>query len=351
MIVTGRDQSLPQKIEAMKKLLLLFLLIISTDLHSQDLSANLSTVAGQYAQSYLQPFIDVYGAGVNSGFFNTVKLNSNSDSKLTITLSVKSMGSFVPSNSKTFSAVYNTSTSYDTLGQTYIVNATATVKNAPTIFGSSNKGTVTTNISDTIVVGGVFHYPIHRTRVDQTFGGLVTTDVAPFLVPQLDIGTVLGTQFMLRWIPPVQIGNYGTTNFFGIGLRHNLSQYIGGIPFNLAGGFYYQNFSMKDTAGNQFINSTAVAANLQISKNLGLIELYGAFQYESSSLNAAYAYISSSSGQNPNYTVNVNFNIKGKNTLRILGGASLSTGGFFINADFNLASTNTFTFGIGYNIF
>jgi hypothetical protein len=335
----------------MRKIYLFFTLFISINIYSQDLSTQLSTVAGQYAQSYLQPFIDVYGAGMNSGFFHSASIYSNSDSKLSISFSIKSMGSLVLSTEKYFSAVYNTTTAIDTLGQVYTVNAKATVKNAPTIFGNKTKGTVTTDMNDTIVVGGILYYPIHETKMYSTFGGLVSTDIAPLLVPQLDIGTVLGTQMFLRWIPPVKIGNYGTTNFFGVGVRHNFSQYILAIPFNIAAGFYYQNFTMDDTTGKQFISVSALAANLQISKSLGFFEIYGALQYESSSLDVNYQYIpSTNSGKSSDYHVNVNFNIKGKNSYRILAGVSYSIGGFFLNTDVNFASISTFTFGIGYNI-
>lgn len=336
----------------MKKILILFISAIIVNIQAQDLSSNLSMVAGQYAQSYLQPFIDVYGAGMNSGFFHSARMYSNEDSKFNVSFSIQSMGSFVPSSEKYFSAMYYAATAYDTLGQEYIVNAKATVKNAPTIFGSKTKGTVTTEMNDTIVVGGVFYYPVHQTRVNQTFGGLVSTDVAPLLVPQLDIGTLLGTEMFLRWIPPIRIGSYGTTNFFGVGVRHNFSQYLTAIPFNLAGGFYYQNFTMDDTTGKQFISVSAIAANLQFSKSLGLFELYAALQYEASNLNVSYQYVpSTGSGQNSNYRINVNFNIKGKNSFRILAGVSYSLGSFYLNTDVDISTISAFTFGIGYNIF
>jgi hypothetical protein len=335
----------------MKSIVVLFSLLIVGDLYAQDLSTDLSTVAGQYAQSYLQPFIDVYGAAVNSGFFHSAGMNSNSDPRLNISFSVQTMGGLVPAAEKSFNAIYNTKYAYDTLGQVYNVNATATVKNAPTIFGSKKPGTVTTELNDTIVVGGIIYYPVHETKVNNTFGGLVSTDIAPLLVPQLNIGTILGTEMFLRWIPPVKIGSYGTTNFFGIGVRHNFSQYIPGLPVNLAGGFYYQDFTMDDSTGKQFLNVSAVAANLQISKSLGFFDFYGALQYEESNLKVTYQYIpSSGSGQYSNYRINVDFNSKGKNSFRVVGGVSCSIGVFFVNADVNISTVNVFNLGIGFDL-
>jgi len=336
----------------MKKYLILIILFFIYKASAQDLSRNLSLVAGQYAQSYLQPFINAYGAGINSGFFHSAGMNTDNNSGLNISFSIVSMGSIIPAAQKYFSAVYNTTAQFDTMGQVYNVNAKATVINAPTIFGSKTKGTVKTELNDTVVVEGIFYYPVHQTRVDQTFGGLVSTDIAPLAMPQLNIGTFLGTDISFRWIPPVKIGNYGTTNFFGAGIRHNFSQYLPALPFNLAAGFYYQNFTMKDSTGSRFINVTATAANIQISKKLGFFDVYGALQYETSSLNVSYQYVpSSGSSQNQDYTVNVNFNINGTNSFRFLAGAAYTIGRFYVNTDFNLSAIDTFTFGFGYDIF
>jgi hypothetical protein len=335
----------------MKRILVLSLLILLKNVSAQDLGSNLSQVGSQYAQSYLQPFIDTYGAAINSGFFNSVKIPENNDSKLTVTISIKTIGSFVPANQKTFSSVYNTTVVLDTLGQSQTVAAVATVKNAPTFFGSSKPGVATIDINDTISVAGIIGYPVHRTYVQQTFGGLLNSNIAPLLVPQLDLGTVLGTQMFVRWIPPVKVSGYGTTNYFGIGIRHNLSQYIPSMPLNIAGAFSYQNFSANDTTGTQVTSLSAESFSLEVSKSFYLFEWYGALQYETSTLSVNYNYIPpSNSNQSQNYRVNINFNLTGKNSFRFLTGVSLYLGGFFLNADVNVSNINTVTFGIGYNI-
>ncbi len=320
------------------------------DLFAQDLNQNLSKVAGQYAESYLQPFINAYGAAMNSGFYNSMKMESNSASGLHISFSIESTGSFVPASEKSFSAVYNTTAVFDTMGQSQTVSAKATVKNAPTIFGSTDPGTATIDINDTVSIGGLYYMPVHQTREESTFGSVVNTDVAPMFVPQLSIGTFLGTDIFLRWLPSINLGSYGNTNYFGIGVRHNLSQYLNNPPVKILTYFSYQNFNIKDSTGTEFLSTTAYAAGIQVVKSFGIFELYGGVQYEGSVLQVNYNYIPPSNSGNSNYRLNINFRVNGKNSFRILAGASLSIGRLSINSDLNLSRINVITFGLGYNI-
>lgn len=336
----------------MKKTLPVLILLFSVNLFSQDLNQKLSLVAGEYAQSYLQPFIDAYGAGFNSGFFHSAKLPDDSQGGLHISFSIQSTGAFIPAAEKSFNAVYQTTAVIDTNGQSYNVAAKATVNNAPTIFGSSDPGKAIIDINDTITVAGLFGYPVHETREYDTFGSVLNTNIAPLFVPQLNVGSYLGTEILIRWFPPVHLGNFGTTGYFGFGVRHNLNQYLPSLPLNVAGGFSYQNFTIDDTNGVEFLSASTYSFAVQVSKDFGMFNLYGAVQFEGSALNVNYQYNPPSNSNNANqYKVNINFTLHGKNSFRILAGGNLNLGGFFINADLDISSINAVNIGIGYNIF
>ena len=336
----------------MKKTVSIFILLITVSIHSQDLNEKLSLVAGEYAQSYLQPFIDAYGAAFNSGLFHSAKLPENSVKGFHISFSIQSSGTFISAAEKAFNAVYQTTAVIDTNGQSYNVGAKATVNNAPTIFGSRNPGKAIIDINDTLTIGGLLNYQIHETREYDTFGSIINTNIAPLFVPQLNIGYFLGSEILIRWFPPIHIGNFGTTGYFGFGIRHNLNQYFPSLPLNVAGEFSFQKFSIDDTNGVEFLSATAYSAAIQVSKDLGILDVYGGLQFESSLLNVNYQYNPPSNSNNGNrYQININFNLHGKNTFRILAGGAITLGGFFINADLNISAVNTINLGIGYSIF
>jgi len=325
----------------MKKILVI-VLILSYKLYSQDLNKKLSLVAGEYAQSYLQPFIDAYGAGFNSGLFHTAKISGDKESTLNISLSIVAIGSFIPSAEKTFSAIYNTTAVIDTNGQSYNVAAKATVNNAPTIFGSKDPGRAIIDINDTIIVGGLLYYPVHETREYDTFGSVINTNITPFLVPQLNIGSFLGSEIFIRWFPAIHLGDFGTTGYFGFGIRHNINQYIHSCPINIAGEFSYQKFSIDDSNGVEFLTASVFAGAIELSKSFGIFELYGAVQYDNNILNVNYQYNPPSNSNNSNqYQVNINFALHGSDNFRVLAGGTVNIGSIFINADLNISSINT----------
>ncbi len=331
---------------------IIFLFAVTRISFAQDLNQNLSKVAGQYAESYLQPFINAYGAAMNSGFFSAMKTENNDAHKFHLSFTIESIGSFIPQAEKTFSAIYNTTAVVDTMGQSQTVSAKATVNNAPTIFGSRDPGTAIIDINDTMIIAGIYYVPVHQRREESTFGSVANTDIAPMFVPQLNIGSIFGTDIFFRWLPSFNLGDYGNTNYFGIGVRHNVGQYLRNLPINISAYFSFQNFNIKDSTGNEYLSASAYAAGFQVNKSFGILNLYGGLQYEGSNLKVNYKYEPPSNSNNQsNYQLDIAFNLSGKNNFRILAGASVALGPVFINSDLNLSGINVITFGIGYNIF
>lgn len=332
--------------------ILIFLLISFESGYSQNLNQNLSKVAGQYAESYLQPFIDAYGAAMNSGFFSSMKNENNSENKFHLSFAIESIGSFIPQAEKTFSAIYNTTVVYDTMGQSQTVAAKATINNAPTIFGNTEPGTAIIEINDTMTIAGIYQVPVHQTRIESTFGSVANTDIAPMFVPQINVGTILGTDLFFRWLPSFNLGSYGSTNYFGIGIRHNVSQYLRNLPVNISAYLSYQNFNITDSTGNEYLSASAYSAGFQIIKNIGSFNFYTGVQIEGSSLNVNYKYNPPSNSNNSsNYQLDISFNLAGKDNFRFLAGACFNAGPISINTDINISSINTISLGAAYNIF
>lgn len=115
-------------------------------------------------------------------------------------------------------------------------------------------------------------------------------------VPQLEIGSIFGTEIMIRFIPPVEFDkNVGKFAFWGGAIRHSLSQYFPEDWFDMAAQFGYQGTNLKNTVGytNATLDATATIFNfnLHASKRFWeVLDLYSGISYETISVNSTYTY-------------------------------------------------------------
>lgn len=121
-------------------------------------------------------------------------------------------------------------------------------------------------------------------------------------VPQLEIGSFYGTELLLRFIPPVQFDkNIGDFSFYGIGLKHSLSQYFDEAPLDVAVQVVYQKTNLTQIVGVTEAELKADAniydANLQFSKKFkditpwfGDLEFFGGYSFEQFNIVSTYTY-------------------------------------------------------------
>lgn len=143
-------------------------------------------------------------------------------------------------------------------------------------------------------------------------GGDLNTILAG--VPQFEIGSLYGTELLLRFIPPVDMGKYiGEFAFWGVGLKHSISQYFyedfendiddesngrsqtNPAPFNLAAQFVYQGTYLKNKVGLTSSNLEALANifsfNLLFSKSFeGIFDVYSGIAYNRISIKSDFTY-------------------------------------------------------------
>lgn len=143
-------------------------------------------------------------------------------------------------------------------------------------------------------------------------GGDVSQIIAG--VPQLEIGSYYGTELLLRFIPPLDYGQYiGKFHFYGIGIKHSISQYFYDdylttddfdenkqertkvTPFDLSVQVVYQNTGLKNTIGvtnaELDANGHIFDLNLNVSKNFkDIVEVYSGISYEHLAINGTYKY-------------------------------------------------------------
>ena len=318
----------------MKKIifLLAILVLINSDSRSQELSNNLEKVGEIYAEKYLEPFTSVIGASFNShligGKMHTV-MKLPFDAFLYV--GVKASGTIISDEDRTFSLLFTDSVD---IGGTHKL-AYYEVQNAPTIFGSTETPTATG-----------YYYDSQGNKISvpsiQTIPGILNTKFYPFLIPQIGVGSFYGADLTLRFIPRISLGNYGAMGYSGVVLRYNFTYLFPKLPFNIAvqGGF--QNISIENDEGLKYMEGNSYLANLQVSKDIFLFNIYGGLQYEYFKSDISYFYTDKF-----NKEISVSFSQQSNMKFRGVVGASFNIFPVSINLDISIGKRVVFGAGIG----
>lgn len=215
-------------------------------------------------------------------------------------------------------------------------------------------------------------------------GGNINTVLAA--VPQLEIGSLLGTELLLRYIPSIDMGStIGDFSFWGVGLKHSLSQYFYDDfidedinqpverPFDLAAQVVMQGTELKNTIGvtnaSLGANATMFSASLIGSKKFGeYFEAYGGLAYESVEIKSRYRYYLPvdmqwslgmlqryetkpipgdpyNQGDTQPQTTSINLN---ESSIKGVVGLSTTFYNVSIFLDYNISKFSIFTFGLAY---
>ncbi len=387
---------------------------------------------------YTQPLVEVVNTTSNSRFFSSAYLHKGSDN-LYIKISVNGMFGIVPDSKKEYVPQFPTEplpsdigqlvsklSQYveldlsnpmqpkvkslkDTSGLIYYAFKTLMYdgiqkgkitlpKRAPTILGS---GRVALELSHDSILSImeenlIFSLPSQQLRdsifsylqnfpekFDLPAGANINKIVAG--IPQIEFGSVYGTELLLRFIPPVDLGkNIGRFTFWGIGIRHSISQYISEPFVDIALQLAYQGTNLRNEIGvtnaKLVTNGAFWNANIHFSKKFGkYFEAYSGLSYEKLNINSdftfelprnvqlqlglIYLYDDKDNddpnddiiGLNPELGYNgdpygpMNQNVVlADNNLKWTIGILGNFDPMYVYFDFNLSKINIFTFGIMY---
>jgi hypothetical protein len=311
----------------MKKALLISMLcmMLPMFLFAESIEEKLQAFGKENGKEYIQPFCTALGTDLNTGLYGTAKTLGTLHFGITINTSFAS----VPSEDKTFTA--KRPDIEDPLNpgeQIYLYNE-PTVKSA-TCFGET--GGTFTSTSDT--------------GNDLILPDGANTPVVPFAMPQVSLGLPFGNEIMLRWLPQYEISSdIGKIGFFGIGLKHDIDQYIPLCPVSLAAQAVYQQMKLGD-----IVKIKDFALNAEVSKTFLMLTLYGGLQYEHTTLHAAYTIPEATYGDVTTPATKIAFDIDGDNSFRGTAGLRLRLLIFNINLDYSLSKYPVFNLGLGASI-
>ena len=251
------------------------LIFISSLSFSQDLNFDFikSAIpdATKYLSAYMTPWTDAFGAGLNGGWYNTAKPHKPLGFDLTMSFNV----GIVPKSAGEFDL--------SSLGLTTLTGSGRT----PSVSGPKEGGA-----SLTYQAGG-------HTLASYTAPGGLNWRYIPVPTIQAGIGLPMGTELKVRYVPNLR---YDETrvSLWGIGLMHNITQYIPGdklLPFDVSvfGGYTKlsgnqgisiepgtpQSYSPVVSFDNQNLDIEVASMNVSAiaSLNLPVITLYGGLGY------------------------------------------------------------------------
>ena len=265
----------------------------------------LKQLDGPNGKGYMQPIADLFGANMQAGSYHTAAIPK---AGFNIAFDIVVMGGFVGDDQKSFDGVLPTGFN------------PATAK-APTVFGE--KGPLITDAG----TGLSYRFP----------DGIINASMFPLIVPQLTVGSFMGTEVFARYVFIPKLGEDAlpSTTLWGAGIRHNVSQWLGVLPVDIAVGFFYNKFTSGD-----LIDYTGTQIGAQASKTFQLVTVYGGLAWEQSTMNLKYVSTAPGGGA-------VDIDLDGANTFRFTAGALLKLGIFRLFGDINFGSVTHLSGGIG----
>lgn len=175
--------------------------------------------AGRLGKNYVNPFVKGFMYDLNSGWYTTAKTHKRFGFDITINPSV----SFVPSSEEFFTFVPG---DYQYLS---LPNGETSI---PTVMSSSEHETlvrVAVPYEGGLVKIAEFNMP-------KGISNDLPLNAVPVPMAQIGVGLFAKTDVKVRFVPNITIGDDFNFNLFGLGLQHDLTQYIKmeKLPLNIS---------------------------------------------------------------------------------------------------------------------
>ena len=276
---------------------------------------------------YFTPMAESFGAGLNNGWYNTAKPHSLGGFDLTFTLNTV----IIPNAAKSFKIG-------NEFGEVFTSNETE----ASTIFGSKDATLMTYKNSST------------GTETSFDMPGGFKTPAMPLPMIQAGIGLIKNTAIDIRYMPMLSVGKNFNVNLFGIGLKHDLLQWIpvvgDAIPMSLSlqGGYTSLNTELKISGQEASLHTNATTINLVASKRLLMFTGYAGLGYNSST--TAFSSNANFNLGGVQFNEKVEMAFESNKNLRANLGLRFNIALVTIQADYTFAEYPTATLGLGVSL-
>ncbi len=307
-------------------------------------------------EHYFEPISQSASYGLNNGWYHTAKTHKKFGFDITISLNAAS----TPSSKRFFKFIESEYSGYISPNG---------VTELPTAMGKDDETQMNIFVPEnSLEYNGV---PVKNPEITGTFDmfGGIGDDLPLKAIPTPTVQVGLGlpkTDIKVRYMPEIEVEGV-STNLIGLGLQHDLMQYLGPLeklPLNVSILGAFTNFSVAYTFDDSPINGNNQSAEYSIkaytfqaiaSLDFPVITIYGALGYNiaNSSFDMLGEYeIEYVVDTNPNptevtitYTNPVKADFKA-NGVRATLGTRLNLGPFKMFGDYTLQKYNTLSVGI-----
>ncbi len=311
-------------------------------------------------QGYVTPGLNAFSTGLNQGWYNTAKPHKKFGFDLTFSVA----GVTIPSSEQFFTV--------DNSKLTEV--ALVTDHDGNQISSADGKGRIPTMFGPKTTQSSYdFKDPQNLSQPYNGPGGIdlkdeIGVNFLPVPVFSLGFGLPKSIELRFRFIPTVDLGDDGKLNFFGVGVMHDVKQYIPGIkmlPFDLSAFAGYTRMTVDVQIGDTDPNSpdynpdqkgefVVSATTIQgvISKKVSVLTVYGGVGYNitKTTLKAKGSYDLDDDPSNGNETTDpLNLSISGSGP-RMTAGVRLKLAFFTLHGDYTLQKFSTFSAGFGINV-
>ena len=323
----------------MKKLLLSLLITASFLANIEDTHGQLKEIekfldAGgdnveALTKAYLSPLPNGVITGLNSGWTTKAKPTKS----LGFSLQLRASFATVPTVEQMFDA--------NTIG---LEGISVSPGKSSTIAGENINGQILTlpdNSTLTLPSGINFPY-------------------VPTPMVQANLGLFLGTDVTIRYVPEVDLQDYGSVDLVGVGIKHDLNQWIPGgklLPIDLTIMAAYTQFNMsidlefnQGAQGQRVESATqAIVTNFLIGKTIPLLSAYAGIGYQLGDfeLNMLGDYIIGSGVRQSTLTDPVSYTQSYNGGIHLIAGAQIKLALFRLFAEVTTAEYTIFNGGIG----
>jgi len=333
-------------VRALKKIAfcLVWLCFWNPSVHAQEFAREITQFVGENAVPFLQPLADALQSNLQAGMHTQLASDG-----FHFGVSLVAMGVAIPEESKTFAPKpFSSTVEFTYNGMTFLGDLEIAPSTLPTAAGLGREQTFTGRLQRVRPKGSPYvpgPYDFIQQNASVTIGGYRDISTIFFLTPQATIGSLLGTELTIRYLPEVPLEDVGKLSWFGIGVTHNISQYFS-FPFNISASYMYQTMTLKASDQEFAVNADlkAMGGQLRLSKAFSAgfigIEPFTMAGYEKGRLEVRYSFADPYIGDQ---TVPLETNGR----FRFVAGVAIKVLAFQLHADINKGEMVGYSMGIG----
>ena len=283
---------------------LVLLGLVQTDPVFAQLEENLGGMTETNAEKYLAPLDTGLSGTLNSAIFRTGYVPA---SGLTFTMGVTAIAVGFSDEDRTYVPT-------DPVGFT-----SQQETEVPTVIGSLQGASVAGQ-------SGLVH----------TYPGGFDIESFELAVPQLSIGSVMGTRAIVRYVA-LDLGDseIGDFSYLGLGAQHSVSQWFDGLPVDLAAGFFFHQMDL----GDDLLKTRAYQINLTASREYGILQPYLGIGYDSIQSELDYV-------DEEDEDFSLDLTLERQNDVHFTLGTLVRFSVLAVFAEFNAAAGSGFALGI-----